>query len=185
MEHKVQDDQPWWDYLWLHEMICKEAKYCLGVDKGKEELKKLKERGYKVKYADVETMDLGRKFDVVVAGELIEHLNNPGLFLERVNSHLKPNGIVILTTPNAFSLQTYLRVLLGMDKMINLDHVNYYHPQTLTELLKRYNFKVEEVFWHVRPKTTRLMVIFKFKRDIVPYFIIVARKIKGLEAKPK
>jgi len=39
-------------------------------------------------------------FDSVVAGELIEHLDNPNLFLNESYRILKKNGHLILTTPN-------------------------------------------------------------------------------------
>lgn len=42
----------------------------------------------------------GEKFDIIVSLQVIEHLYNPDLMIERVKKHLKPNGIFILTTPN-------------------------------------------------------------------------------------
>ena len=47
---------------------------------------------------------LGRKFDVIVTGEILEHLPNQGLFLENAERHLKKKGVQILTTPNALAL---------------------------------------------------------------------------------
>ncbi|HLC92670.1 MAG TPA: class I SAM-dependent methyltransferase [archaeon] len=43
-------------------------------------------------------------FDVAVVSHLIEHVKNPENDLKEVNRILKPNGILILTTPNYFSL---------------------------------------------------------------------------------
>lgn len=40
------------------------------------------------------------KFDIIVATELLEHLDNPGSFLEICKKLLKENGKIILTTPN-------------------------------------------------------------------------------------
>ncbi|HEV8594474.1 MAG TPA: methyltransferase domain-containing protein, partial [Thermoplasmata archaeon] len=66
-----------------HEQIAKRAKYCLGIDIWKQEVEKRKAMGYNVVDGNVETMSLERQFDVIVASDLIEHLANPGLFLER------------------------------------------------------------------------------------------------------
>lgn len=43
-------------------------------------------------------------FDVVIASELLEHLNEPRRFYEEVRRVLKRNGILILTTPNSDNL---------------------------------------------------------------------------------
>ena len=64
--------------LWLHKIIKSVAKSVTGVDFEREEVEKLRAKGYDVIYGDVETVDMGKTFDVVVAGELIEHLSNPG-----------------------------------------------------------------------------------------------------------
>jgi 2-polyprenyl-3-methyl-5-hydroxy-6-metoxy-1,4-benzoquinol methylase len=151
------------------------------VDIARDELKKLKKKGYNVKYADAESMELGRQFDVVFAGELLEHLSNPGMFLAKANSHLKENGLLVLTTPNAFSLQVFLRNILGMKLYINEEHVCFYELNTLRHLLDRYGFKIEDIYWHVRPGTTRIMFLFRLRRDLVPTIILTARKIEDLE----
>jgi 2-polyprenyl-3-methyl-5-hydroxy-6-metoxy-1,4-benzoquinol methylase len=178
VEHKVYSDKAWWDYLWIHDKICKEAKFCLGVDIEKDELEKLKKKGYNVTYADVETMKLNRKFDVVFAGELIEHLGNPGAFLERVNLHLRKGGILILTTPNAFAVGILFRSLLGRAVNSNPQHVCFYDLQTLRQLLERYGFQLEDVYWHVRPEAYKLNFLVKFRPSLAPTIIAAARKVK-------
>jgi len=65
----------------------------------------------KGKYVDV-IADLNKRFpfktnyaDNIIAGEIIEHLTNPFGFLEECYRVLKPEGKLILTTPNATGLQ--------------------------------------------------------------------------------
>ena len=45
-----------------------------------------------------------KSFDVVTATEVIEHLENPRLFLRDINRVLKPGGLCVLSTPNILNL---------------------------------------------------------------------------------
>lgn len=53
-------------------------------------------------------------FDVIYAGQLIEHLYNPDFFVREVNRVLKNNGVFILTTPNLNGWLSRLVFLLGI-----------------------------------------------------------------------
>jgi 2-polyprenyl-6-hydroxyphenyl methylase/3-demethylubiquinone-9 3-methyltransferase len=46
------------------------------------------------------TTRFGRQFDVVLATEIIEHVAHPDQFLMTVAALTKPNGYIIMTTPN-------------------------------------------------------------------------------------
>ncbi|KKS28499.1 MAG: Two-component response regulator [candidate division WWE3 bacterium GW2011_GWC1_42_102] len=53
------------------------------------------------------------KFDVVFAGEVLEHLVNTDGFVEEIKRILKKDGYLILTTPNTASLARRILLLLG------------------------------------------------------------------------
>ena len=78
--------------FWLHGFLCRHAKKCTGVDIDQDEVKSLNEAGYTCVAGNVETIDVGRKFDVIIAANLTEHLSNPCLFLENVKRHLNAGG---------------------------------------------------------------------------------------------
>jgi 2-polyprenyl-3-methyl-5-hydroxy-6-metoxy-1,4-benzoquinol methylase len=48
---------------------------------------------------------LNKRYDVVVSYDVIEHVDDPRKFLETIKSLLKPNGLLILGTPNASKLK--------------------------------------------------------------------------------
>ncbi|MBI5561169.1 MAG: class I SAM-dependent methyltransferase, partial [Deltaproteobacteria bacterium] len=79
----------------LHIFLKEHASFLLGVDTDEGGITAMKNEGYNVTSADAENLNLGRRFDTVVAGELIEHLSNPGLFLESVKGHLNDGGTLI------------------------------------------------------------------------------------------
>ena len=47
--------------------------------------------------------DLHRELDVIIALEVIEHLENPRHFIRNVISWLRPGGLAIISTPNQLS----------------------------------------------------------------------------------
>ncbi len=127
----------------IHSKIAKVAKECVGIDIDVEKVKMMRRLGYNVIVADAENFSLNRKFDVIVAGELIEHLSNPGLFLDCVRKHLKKTGYLVLTTPNARALRIFL------NKPFTSEHVQLYNLRALTNLLQRHGFQVTSIqfFW--------------------------------------
>lgn len=147
---EIKPEEEWWQNLFLHKKIREVAKECVGVDNDAAAIETLKKMGYDILLGNVETLSLGRKFDVVVAGEFIEHLSNPGLFLETAKEHLLPAGKLILTTPNAWALGNLVRAIFGRKLDINKGHVAWYDYVMLEQLLKRHGFEIREFYWHQR-----------------------------------
>lgn len=121
---------------WLHKHICGDASYVLGVDLEKEEVAKLSDR-YNMIHGDAQTIQLDQKFEAVVAGEIIEHLENPGLFLSNMKKHLLPGGFIIVSTPNPFYPKRIFDILLKERVRIHPQHVSWYCDFTLEQLLRR------------------------------------------------
>ena len=67
---------------WLHGQLASVASKILGVDILPEAVEQLKTEGYNVRLYDVTKQPLDEKFDLIVVGEVIEHLNNPGSLFE-------------------------------------------------------------------------------------------------------
>jgi 2-polyprenyl-3-methyl-5-hydroxy-6-metoxy-1,4-benzoquinol methylase len=91
-------------------------------------------------YGNMENLDLGETFDVAVAGDVIEHVSNQGLFLDNIRRHLKPAGQLILTTPNAKWPTVFLRP--------NATHVLWHDAFTLRQLLGRHGFTLETLRYY-------------------------------------
>jgi SAM-dependent methyltransferase len=129
---------------WLHGVLRKRFPTLVGIDLNEEIVRMMRENGDEnVFVGSAETYQLERKFDTIVAGELIEHLSNPGLFLENCRNHLKPKGRLVLSTPYAFSLLYILYSFLKFPKTCqNDEHVMWFCPRTLIELASRCGFVV-------------------------------------------
>jgi SAM-dependent methyltransferase len=138
----------------------------LGVDVDGAGVAALVRAGYRAVCAEVQTMDLSQTFDTIVAGEIIEHLENPGQFLRTARRHLRPGGKLILTTPNPFyALQAWKIWRRGRPRC-HEGHVVWFDPLTLTSLLRRTGFEPVEGYW-IQPHRRWLKT---WKRLLRPYF---------------
>jgi len=126
---------------WLHGHLERTHNYVLGIDILENEIQKLQRRGYNVRVGDAETLDLPGVFDTVVAGELIEHLSNPGKMLATAHDHLEPGGRLVLSTPNPWAFVHVRRAAVGRLR-INDEHTAWFGPTTLRQLLDRHGFDV-------------------------------------------
>ena len=95
--------------------------------------------------ASAESFEFPLKFDVIFAGDIIEHLSNPGLFLAACKRHLKDGGRLIITTPNAFNLFNLSEKLTKREPTVNHDHTCYFNSKTLAVLLGKNGFVAESV----------------------------------------
>jgi SAM-dependent methyltransferase len=95
-------------------------------------------------YGDAERLDdLDLEpFDIVIAGEIVEHLHRPGDALDGMRRKLAPGGRLLITVPNAFCLRRMIRIPFGWE-MVHEDHVAYYSHRTLTRLLTAHGYAVE------------------------------------------
>jgi len=128
---------------WVHNLILKRAKTVYGLDTEFDE-NRLRDPVF-YKKGNAENFDFNVKFDIIFAGDLIEHLSNPGLFLESCARNLKDDGRLIITTPNCFSLFSLVEKITKFEPTVNKDHVCYFNFKTATRLLEKNNFIISEM----------------------------------------
>ena len=79
-------------------------------------------------------------FDVIVSGELIEHLRRPRLFIKECLRTLKMNGVLILTTPNRDSWWNRITKAYHIK-----EHVNLMNRGEICRMLRSYGFSIQEI----------------------------------------
>jgi 2-polyprenyl-3-methyl-5-hydroxy-6-metoxy-1,4-benzoquinol methylase len=87
-----------------------------------------------------------QKFDVVVAGEVLEHVYYPDEISKKVKAHLTDSGVFIGSVPNAFNLKNRLRYAMGSKKHTPLSdptHINHFTAKEMKEILQKHFSKVE------------------------------------------
>lgn len=131
----------------FHYQLCRALPHAkiLGIDIDPIGVSRMREMGYETEIGDAQNLHFNACFDTVVAGELIEHLQNPGEFLGGAARALKPSGTLVLSTPNVFSTMLNVMYWKNSDKAFNREHAVWFCPQTLRELLRRYGFRVNTI----------------------------------------
>ncbi len=128
---------------WPHKLIKDRSQEVYGVDIVFDESIIPANELSKYQKTLAEDFKFERKFDIIFAGDLIEHLVNPGLFLENAKEHIAQNGKLILTTPNTFNLFVLAGKLAHFEPVVNSDHTFYFNSKTIKTLLEKCGCEVE------------------------------------------
>ncbi|MFD1571290.1 class I SAM-dependent methyltransferase [Halorubrum laminariae] len=133
---------------WLHADLRRVTDDVIGIDIVEDEIERMSEAGFDVEVGNAETFNFDRKFDVVVAGELIEHLSNPGQFLDRCREHVHDDGQVIISTPNPRRLEMVLWFLFGTEHQANPEHTMWFDHYVMDSLVSRHGFVLDDFEFH-------------------------------------
>lgn len=139
----------------MHAQLSGMASQLVGVDLDDAAVGRIRSEGYDVRQGDAENLNLDERFDVVFAGELIEHLERFPDFFESVRRHLAPGGKLVLTTPNPFALSCFI-YRMSKDVWVNSDHTCWFCEHTLPQLAARCDFDVEQISYIGHPTPGRL-----------------------------
>ena len=130
--------------FWVHKAVEAKAKDVLGLDLHQEGVEALSAKGYNMVHGDAQNFDFGRKFEVIVAGDLIEHLSNFAGFFESCARHMDSNSSLIICTPNPWHWHKVIKALKG-PVPVNEEHTCWMCPKTLEQLAERFDLKIAEV----------------------------------------
>lgn len=144
----------------LHSMIADVATDVVGVDVSNEGLSLLQKVNpqWKLILADACKFRPDFQFDLVIASELIEHLENPGEMLRCIASYSGENTELLITTPNAQSLKSALRAIVGKEEC-HRDHTLLFSTKTLTQLLARTGWSATKIKYYRVPAERLIMAI--------------------------
>lgn len=130
---------------WLHGRLSDRYQTVVGIDTAADAVDELRDRGYDIRVGDATDLDMDIEADTVVAGELLEHVSDAGGLVESARQHLRPGGQLVLSTPNPWLLKHLWRVFVSGEE-VNDEHVAWYGPTVLRQLLERHGFSVTSCF---------------------------------------
>lgn len=146
--------------MYLHKIITDLGKNVLGIDNNSRSVLYLTNRlnynnvicadivneAFKVRSEMLNRLPY-KKWDYLVAGEVLEHINNPVKFLETIRCEYgKYINKILITVPNAFSIQNF-RYALNNCECINTDHRYWFTPYTLAKVMYSAGIKVESIYF--------------------------------------
>lgn len=132
------------------------TKKLIGVDLDERGVEMLNSLGCNcfVSFAEnIKHLNLG-KFDIILLGDIIEHIPDPCNFLINLRPILKEDGKILCTTPNALSYEYQIRLLLKKP-ITRHQHVAWYCRVTLRKLFLYSGYKEVHCYYGVYWKTTR------------------------------
>jgi 2-polyprenyl-3-methyl-5-hydroxy-6-metoxy-1,4-benzoquinol methylase len=151
---------------WLHGQIVDVAQRVVGLDADTEGVSVLRTQGYDCVEGDAESLDsidflklLDGKVDLIVAGEVMEHLSNPGRFLDSCKRLLRIQGgsesKLIVSVPSPYWYREMLAVMSGKE-FTSSDHNYWYSPSTLSTLLGKHDFQIQSMVGYSYGSSNRI-----------------------------
>ena len=161
-----------------------DAKDVYGVDISEIGLNEARKKGIRCFKVDTDIEELPFEedsFDFVFCGEFIEHVINTDKLLKDIHKVLKPNGKLVITTPNIASWHSRVCLLLGYNpfkcsvsfeypeagKILHIkdsgqEHIRFFTLKSLIDLIKYHNFFIEKIFGFYEIPTNANLIVKKF-----------------------
>lgn len=134
----------------LHFKLINVATEVWGVDISKRGIQLLQEHGVdNLVLGNIEQIDeieklKGHNFDIILLTEVLEHLNNPGLFLQRIKKLFDSDTTMIITVPNGLRLTGLMRQIKGYE-FVHPDHNYWFSYKTIKTLMEKNGYNVDEM----------------------------------------
>jgi 2-polyprenyl-3-methyl-5-hydroxy-6-metoxy-1,4-benzoquinol methylase len=103
-----------------------------------------KSKSRNVVYGDFLKTNFEKKFDILFASQVVEHIDEPNIFFKKCNEVLKKDGILHIDVPNDRSLISCLRKIFKNNKYYGAIrppyHMRAYSSNSLKKLFLKNNF---------------------------------------------
>ncbi len=152
----------------------------VGVTVTPEEVTCANSRGLTVIKGNIEdavfVSSIQKKFDVIFANNIFEHLYSPHAFLIEIKKLLKKDGILILGVPCVPKITTLLHFKKFKGSLAS-QHINFFTRDTLRLSVERAGWTVE----NVRGFHFKSLVIDRALNLIYPHFYVIAHLSNDFE----
>lgn len=142
------------------------------------------------------------EFDMIYAGEIIEHTWTPGIMIGECRRILKQGGLLVLDTPNPYSMTTITRFLFKCDDtmgdnrtltyyeakdklgelkergqvLLQPQHKIFFTPAMLRQLFETHGFVLEYIGCTIKPRNFIHRILLWLFPHTGPHLCVVGRK---------
>lgn len=130
-----------------------------------------------------ETFDTAERFDVIVFGYILEHVDDPIRILKHFRNFLAPGGRMFVTVPNAEVLNRRLGHLAGLlpdmqqlsDHDLLLGHKRYYTVESLRKDIQQAGYTIQRLEGiYLKPLTTSQMISLNLDDAVIQALCLAA-----------
>ncbi|HUI57772.1 MAG TPA: class I SAM-dependent methyltransferase [Bryobacteraceae bacterium] len=133
-----------WDFAYLTKIAAR----LVGLDNEQRLVLMAREDGFNIQLGDAESHQFAEKFDVILALHIIEHLGHPLALLQNAARNLNPGGILVVETPNPFSIQSIACGLIRGYAHLEPTHTCWIDARHALELGRRANLSLRKVTYY-------------------------------------
>src|SRR5215210_2104314 len=140
---------------YLAEVLVERGCRVMGIEIDPKAARRAEEYCERVMVGDVESLDLGEEldensFDVIIFGDVLEHLKDPLQALRRLESFLGPRGYVVASIPNIAHGSVRLALMQGKFRyhslgLLDSTHLRFFTRESLEQLFKDAGFLITEL----------------------------------------
>lgn len=86
-------------------------------------------------------------FDLIILGDILEHLAEPGNYLKKIRSYLKDNGHILISVPNVANITVRLGLLIGRFDyqsrgILDRTHLHFYTLKSAREEIEKAGYLI-------------------------------------------
>jgi len=138
--------------------------------------KKFPEVKIKMFFGYFEEVELKEKFDNILMGFVLEHVDDPEIILSKYRKYLKPSGSIFITVPNGEVLHRRFGYEAGMlDDMLKLTSADYefghkrvFNLEKLKKLVTSLDYNIEKIEGiFLKPIATQQIIDLKLTDEIL------------------
>lgn len=168
---------------WKHRKLHDVAARCVGLDINSAGIDFMRELGFNVVCADVTCCEpLTEIFDLIIVGDVIEHLGNPEALMNFCRQNISLDGRILISTPNPFYVGHVFRAWTNSVAPTNLEHSSWITEFNILELARRSNLELAEIYYPCgessRSKFKRMLkkIAFQCKSSMLTTTVIYVLK---------
>ncbi len=150
---------------WKHKKINEVAQSCVGLDINEHGVAQMQDLGYEAIHADATSdLNLNRTFETIVAGDVIEHVDDIVGLMKFSSRHLSKTGSLYISTPNPFFIGHIKSAWINRPVIANFEHTTWISESTMLEISRRSGLVLDKIIYPIG--NSHAMFLYKLAKII-------------------